>query len=785
VTVLSASGTTQWNGAGEFDAYNLTIGDTTTTFTIDNETNDLVLDIGNDFTVSTDATFQASSTASFAVAGSWVNNGTFTDNLGTVTFDDTSGDGAETLSGRLNNAVTSSAFNKVDFNGSGGAWTIQDAMKVSADATDTFLVQQGTVTLGNGDNDDLEVNGKMVVGSSSSTATFQTMDSLAQGSEIIIDVNNYASPVSCSNCIINVGTGTDGDPQGTFTLNENAVLRFNSNASVESGLEVLASGKLNITGDQDDTGTVTSISETVITASAESWGANDHQNKHVRITNTSSLAFGTIHDISSNGTTTLTIPDNFSASDTTGSYSASTRVFTAGTSMISNDNDAIGQYLYNSSQGTRSRIVDSTEAGSADTITIANTPDTFLHSGGDTVTITYGILVDDTFEILDYSTVTGAAGTACNADDSSTFHGYIYGQDQSETLIQYADVCDLGAVTANKQGLSFNSVDASNSNEGVKIDKSRIHGGFDGIRFSSSVNNNTTNSTGLTDNSIYSNPTSIGVDLNSSNNNVLTSNVVYNNPFGIYLTSSNNNVLTSNVVYISRGGDGIYLTSSSNNVITSSTSFSNSGYSMALATNCDNNRMTSNTGYGNSAGIQIYFSSDNTLTSNAFYSNTTGVYFFDSPGTVAVGDDYGVSGKNSTADVEFEDLSSGSTVRMYGVDMASTTEITANDVAYSGAFLISEDHDPAGQSGLTKVWGEYVVPGDVTETVSNDEGTQKFNYADGLWDDSATAHGYSGTVLYHLPLRRSCFSLYLYSPWNLYRSCHWGAVYHHRRSNKP
>jgi hypothetical protein len=56
---------------------------------------------------------------------------------------------------------------------------------------------------------------------------------------------------------------------------------------------------------------------------------------------------------------------------------------------------------------------------------------------------------------------------------------------------------------------------------------------------------------------------------------------------------------------------------------------------------------------------------------------------------------------------------------------------------------LSEDHDPSSQTGLTKIWGEYTVPNDDT-TTPQDEGTQKLNYADNLWEDSTSPHGYSG-----------------------------------------
>ncbi|GAG91660.1 unnamed protein product, partial [marine sediment metagenome] len=233
---------------------------------------------------------------SFTIEGSWDSVGTFTGGTSTVTFDGTGG--SETLVGTMTGA---SAFNKLVFNASAGGWTIQDAIKVAkANGTDTLLIQQGTVTLGDGTGDNLEVNGKMVVGSASSTATFQTMDSLPEGDSIIIDVNNYPSPADCANCVINVGTTTNGDPQGTFTLNENAILRLNSYSSVQSGLEVLASGKLNLQGQLVDSSTTTaSTAVTRICDTTGGWSDDDYNGEHVRISDTyaNTTSSGEVHEI--------------------------------------------------------------------------------------------------------------------------------------------------------------------------------------------------------------------------------------------------------------------------------------------------------------------------------------------------------------------------------------------------------------------------------------------------------------------------------------------------------
>jgi len=372
--------------------------------------------------------------------------------------------------------------------------------------------------------------------------------------------------------------------------------------------------------------------------------------------------------------------------------------------------------------------VDSVEAGSADTITVANTPDTFAYTGGNTVIITDGILTGDIFEILDYALVTAHA----------TNHGYIWAKAGSETLIRYADIEQIGKAVANKYGINFDGVDGSNANEGVIIDKSRIHDGYYGIDFNGSSNNNTANSAGVLSSNIYNN-SSYGVVLDSSDNISITSNNSFTNSYGFYLTSSNNNILTSN------------------------NSYGNTSQGFKVSTNSNNNTLTSNIIYSHSTGINIGNSSDNIFSSNDVYSNSTegfslitapnNTFFFNnifssnkgykingSSGNIIINEDYGVNGVNTDADIYFLDASSASTLRAYSIDLASSTEV--DNLTYAGAYLISYKHDKT--AGAAKVWGEYTVPDDNAKT-PQDEGTNKFNYAEGLYVKGTTPHGYSGT----------------------------------------
>ncbi|MCK5643516.1 MAG: hypothetical protein KAJ19_22085, partial [Gammaproteobacteria bacterium] len=360
------------------------------------------------------------------ITGNYSNLDTFTHNSGTVTFDAT--DAGNTLSGTLNG---SSSFNKVIFNGTGGEWTIQDAMKVSADSADTFVIGNGTVTLGNGGGDNLEINGRMTIAAASGqTGTFQTMDGLTQGDstdcnsdDICIDVNNNASPVSCANCIIQVGTTGADAGQGNFKIRENALVRLNPfTTATDTGIEVEKNGYLEILGDQDDTGTDTgtdshALRETKICAN-ESWNDDDHNNKHVRMT--SGLAIGKIYTITdtiapdteclTDTDDSISRTDNTSDMDTdpttSGGACSGTGTCTVNVTetFVVTDNDHIGRYIHNLTDDKYYLIVDSDE-NTQDTIKIVtDKPDAFTTMGnGDDIEVTDGIKAADTFEILDYA----------------------------------------------------------------------------------------------------------------------------------------------------------------------------------------------------------------------------------------------------------------------------------------------------------------------------------------------------------------------------------------------
>ncbi|XOU94134.1 MAG: beta strand repeat-containing protein [Candidatus Kerfeldbacteria bacterium] len=116
--------------------------------------NDPVTDVAGNVSITSGAELNASDSSAFNVAGSWDNNGTFTSNSGTVTFD--SDAGSETVE------AGSQSFGTVVFNHASGDWTVQtDNMTTSSNLTLTAAsaFSVASVVLEVGGNFDLSVAG--------------------------------------------------------------------------------------------------------------------------------------------------------------------------------------------------------------------------------------------------------------------------------------------------------------------------------------------------------------------------------------------------------------------------------------------------------------------------------------------------------------------------------------------------------------------------------------------------------------------------------------------------
>jgi len=742
------------------------------------------LDVDNDFTISASSTFDvsaagcSSASCGLTIGGSYTNSATFTARSGTVTFD--SNDAGETLSGTMSG---SSAFWQLLFNDSSGSdasWQILNAASTTATTVNSFVIRNGIVTLGNGTGDNLEVRGGLRIASTTGDiATFQTKQDLTQGDEIVIDINNNASPADCANCIITVGTTSTIVSTGTLDIGKNVRLRLNpASASSDTGLEVEATGYLEINGEQITTatsGTGTSATK-ICTNSGTSWSTDQYNNMHVRITQSwtaSTTFFGDIYEIATTtaddgdctATSTadsITLKTNESATeiDTTVTAGNGDRwtITLNSQNLVTANNQHIGRYLQDLTGTTGFyKIMDSTSAAS-DTVTIIlNYPDdptSGLVSGDDVKIVdAMSVSTGTTFEILDYAKVQASSDTCAGA---TTFDAYIYGRTGSETYIRYSDMCDLGRNATNKSGITFNDVDAVDNEEGFLIDTSRIetnrvgayitgsqdnnsnrttykgilgsyiYGGVDGIDLVSSSDNNTVSSTILLGNS------SDGIYNDSGGYNTLSSNILLGNGNAGLELYTNSNVITSNVIP-GNASHGIFTSINSNNTYASNTITGN-GTNGIYFDSSSRNTLTSNTISGNgNRGIVLSSSSNNKFVGNSVYNNVTGAFIEASIGTIFVNDNYGGSGANTTEDIFFN--SAPQTLAMYNTILASDNPDSINGVTSAGDYAVSFGHDDV--STTTKIWGEYTIPDDNAETPQN-EALQKFNYASSTWEKSMT-----------------------------------------------
>ncbi len=230
----------------------LTIGDGShTTAVVTANTWNPIIDVngtGTAVDIKANTTFTAPASASFTVAGSWANAGTFTNNSGTVTFDAT-GTG-KTI------ASNGSSWNNVVFNGSGGGWSPSDAMSVAGDLTITLGTLSGTqnVTVNGGDltgngtismsNGFVRLNGNGSFGGDT-TWTFKdlsfgsgaTETSVSTGTGGInvtgsLTVNAGQTLNAGSKTWVLSGTGTAFTKNGTFTPSASTVQYTGATANI-------------------------------------------------------------------------------------------------------------------------------------------------------------------------------------------------------------------------------------------------------------------------------------------------------------------------------------------------------------------------------------------------------------------------------------------------------------------------------------------------------------------------------------------------------------------------
>lgn len=728
----------------------------------------------HDLEIESSATLTGS-TNQIQVEGSYLNNGTYSNGCSSpyavMVFKGSST--GETISGNLT-AATNGAFCRIDVSGS-GEWTIEDQIEITAanqtnPAATLEISGSGTLILGNGGGDHMEVNGEVDI---SSGGTFSTIQNLAQGDttycnsdDICIDINDNASPTSCSNCAIDV--------DGAFTIGKNVTVRLNSAAATETGIDVGTTGELTIEGTQDDSGTDTgtdsnTLRETLLCAD-DTWSADDHNGKYVRMTD--GLAEGFMYEITdtiaSDTNCATDTHDSITRADTSTSTVSVASITTKGTDgaevcipdTFTTDDDYVGRYLHDMT-GTEGyyliakSVNDSTNcSGVEDAVWVIPDPDdpddVSNLAVSDSVDITHGVKDGDSFEIIDFAEVTANA----------TNNGYINNSaSNAEIVIKYAKISELGRedTTNFRYGINYETPDGSASDEGVSIQYSYLHDNHRTIRLNNPLHVNRSNTVlGEPQGVLYNyliDATQDGVNCAgdgvgtdglcdivgnrvervSGNGDCTTvwrssRNLIANNTYidcdpGIDIQYNDGNTMMGNKVFII--GSNFY----GIEILNGATKFMLVGNQVYQAS--FNDVYTSHTSFldGLFVGNHLDFS-----LGGVWLDGVTSFYEL-------AHNYFGAAAQNTSGDIEF-DTGSGSQFFLWGMYdfLGSSTEVVGLNVADD--FYISRAHDQT--AGLTQVRGDYNVRADQAETPQN-EGIETYNYADESFVDSSTSQFFIGT----------------------------------------
>ncbi len=210
-------------GLGIIVSNNMTVGGSNTT-SVTFDTSDPALDVNGNVFISSNGTLQGSGSATFTVAGSWDNDGTYTGNSGTVTFD---GAGTKTI------ASGNSSFSNVIVNGA-GTFTITE----HATATSAFtLTNAASFTVSSGQT--LAVGGTFsnTISGAVTTWTGSTL-SLYSGTNYSIN----ASTTNDTYNVLAVGTNTDirmwNSSASTYSVDSTGSLYSQDHANVNGELYI-------------------------------------------------------------------------------------------------------------------------------------------------------------------------------------------------------------------------------------------------------------------------------------------------------------------------------------------------------------------------------------------------------------------------------------------------------------------------------------------------------------------------------------------------------------------
>jgi parallel beta-helix repeat protein len=532
-----------------------------------------------------------------------------------------------------------------------------------------------------------------------------------------------------------------------------------------------------------------------------SWKNGQFNSLVARISNTSSLAFGQIYTILSSTESSIVVSATSTPTDPNPAVTGTT-CSGSGLCAITPSLSALtvvdptGRYVHNIIDD-KYYLIASATVGSPGKFMIANNePDDFTTMTSDkSIEITDGIRPGDSFQILSYAAVTARSGLVCGSRTDLATTAYIRSQAGSKNLIRYADICDLGRDVSGKFGLEFDGLNGAISDRGtVTVEYSRIQNNLRGIFLADSrsmsgtlgirynfiqnsrdggIVGDTASNNDLSYNRVSLSGGGGGIYLyNESNDNSLTGNVSHQNALtGISIENSNDNRVDSNIVFRNQSGaGGLFLNNSSNNQVTNLTSFANGtpstkmvGFGM-LSFGGSNNLIASSALFTNvRSGIVVADSPGNgvinnrsfangyhgmtqvceardysvTLFGNQFYSNHFNGLMLENSGNCSayvINDRYGTLGSNGVVDLYMGAAGASHPgihrLYLFNTILASPTPTNLSEMAASidqSYYIISRKHN--GVAGSTQIWGHYVTPT-----------ADLYNYANNLWEKSATAH---------------------------------------------
>ncbi len=592
-------------------------------------------------------------------------SGSFTHNSGKVIFTSPDNSG-----GSINGNFTSSnAFYKVQVGTAGetidSEWFFMNSVDfAAANATDTLVIKGGYVSIGEDGvgSDTSSSAGRVSIGVGAGETAALGISGRSQGDTNTLDLNANTSTPSCPNCTIEVGNA-EGSGSASLAMFANAVLRLNPRSAAsasDTGINVYNSGQMVVQGSNMGANTVTGTDtlaqrETKMCAN-NVFTSGGYNNMVARMT--SGLATGRIYDVtgtsvndtecSNNSHDSITRASTASVTEisptVSGSGATRTLTLTTQNGIVAANNDQVGRYVHNLVDDTYFRIISSAQVGAGtDTLTIAAEPDTLSGMAtNEDIEVTDGVRSGDTFDVLDYASITAEAGTACNATVDQAGEAYINAYEDAYVSLSMAEICNMGRNTSDKLGFQVSKLDGTTAPfSGLLVSNSRFRGNYTNLYMVDSLNNS--GATGIHDSYFGTESTIDGSQFSASTTNELEGNFFDGSRFVVW--GSALNTVTGNTFFNTEGlfADNSYGTTITSNVIACDTTSNNGitlnatpgslvssnsvmGCSVGIypSTSASGSRFTSNLLYGNSSGIEDYAGS-NVYTSNTIYGNSNGI----------------------------------------------------------------------------------------------------------------------------------------------------------------